>query len=250
MQLYEGTNRTGAIQLLEDWTGTESSSNYTRPVKTRDLNLGLDAYQMLSVPASGTWQADDINHSRYPNFKFDLISDQSEYNYDEDEQGNKILDIYRIERKLPGTTGSWEVLIPYDEFSTFESITQRDTYSGIPAGYYKGANGIFLDVKPNYNQRKVEEGEGGLRMWYARSPSYWTIATGTDDDTKEPGIPPAHHIYPVLWATYNYWLPIDSAKANQYLNKLNVLEKEIKKYYANRNRDEEKVITGEPVNSI
>jgi hypothetical protein len=53
MQLYEGTNRTGMIQLLEDWTGTESSSNYTRQAKTRDLNLGLDAYMALSIPPLG-----------------------------------------------------------------------------------------------------------------------------------------------------------------------------------------------------
>ena len=84
MQLYEGTNRTGMIQLLEDWTGTESSSNYTRQAKTRDLNLGLDEYMALSIPSSGTWQADDFNHTRYPNFTFDIVSGQQDYNFDED----------------------------------------------------------------------------------------------------------------------------------------------------------------------
>lgn len=250
MQLYEGTHRTGAIQLLEDYTGTESSSNYTRQAKTRDLNLGLDAYQALSQPVSGTWQADDINHTRYPSFTFDLISGQFEYNFDEDEQGNKILDIYRIERKTEGTNGVWEVLKPYDEMASDWSIAQQETQTGTPTKYYKMANGIFLDVAPNYNQREVEEGEGGLRMWYARSPKYFTVTSGTSDDTTEFGIPPRHQMYPILWATVQYWLPIDTAKANLYEGKLKQLEKEITAYYSNRSRDEKQILEPEYVNSI
>lgn len=243
MIFRDTVNRTGAVDLLEDWTGTESSSNYTVAMKTRDLNLGLDAYQMLSTPASGTWQADDINHARYPNFTFDLISGQFEYNFDEDEQGNKILDVYRLERKSPANI--WEVMKPYNEMGSDWSIAHQETQTGIPTKYYKAANGIFVDVAPNYNQREVEEGEGGFRMWYARTPSYY-VATG--EDTKEAGIPPAHHVYPVLWATVNYWLPIDTAKANLYAGQLAKLEKEIKKYYSNRSRDEEQVVEGTCVN--
>ena len=125
------------------------------------------------------------------------------------------------------------------------SIAHQETQTGIPMKYYQAANGIFVDVAPNYNQREVEEGEGGFRMWYARTPSYY-VATG--EDTKEAGIPPAHHVYPVLWATVNYWLPIDTAKANLYAGQLSKLEKEIKKYYANRSRDEEQVVEGTYVN--
>lgn len=245
MIFRDTVNRTGAVDLLEDWTGTDSSSNYTIGMKTRDLNLGLDAYQMLSVPSSGTWQADDINHTRYPNFNFDLISGQFEYSFDEDEQGNKILDVYRLERK--DRNNVWGVMTPYNEMGSDWSIAQQETLTGTPSKYYKMANGLFMDVAPDYNQREVEEGEGGFRMWYTRSPSYY-VSTG--NDTKEAGIPPAHHIYPVLWASVNYWLPIDTAKANRFEVQLAKLEKEIKKYYSNRSRDEELVITSEEVNPL
>lgn len=242
MQLYEGTNRTGMVQLLEDWTGTDSSSNYTRQVKTRDLNFGLDAYQMLTIPPSSSWQADDTNHTRYPNMTFNLVSGQQDYNFTEDEQGNQILDIYRVECK--DKNGIWILLEPYDEMMEKESIGYRETLTGTPQRYYKTANGIFLDVTPDYNSTN------GVRMWYARTPSYFTITSGTSDDTKEMGAPNAHHTYPVLWATYHYWLPLDTAKANQYLGRLQVKEKEIKKYYANRRRDEQNVLTSEYVNSV
>ena len=242
MVLYEGTNRTGMIQLLEDWTGTESSSNYTRQAKTRDLNLGMDAYMALSIPTSGTWQADDFNHTRYPNSTFNIVSGQQDYNFDEDEQGNKIRDIYKVEVK--NENGDWMKLEPYDEMTDADSIGYRETITGTPFRYYKVANGIFFDPTPDYSSTN------GVRIWYARTPKYFTVASGTSDDTTEPGIPSDHHIYPVLWATYYYYLPIDTAKANQYYARLQIEEKRIKSYYANRQRDVENVLTSEPVNPV
>lgn len=230
MQLYEGTNRTGMIQLLEDWTGTESSSNYTRQAKTRDLNLGLDEYMALSIPSSGTWQADDFNHTRYPNFTFDIVSGQQDYNFDEDEQGNKINDIYRIEIKDPN--GKKRLLTPYNELDEETSLWEQEGNTGTPTRYYKVANGIFLDVVPNYNST-----DGG-RIWYARTPKYFTVTSGTSDDTTEAGIPNAHHVFPVLWAAYNYWLPLDNQKATLYGNQLLAKKKEIQEYYSGRTRDE------------
>jgi hypothetical protein len=230
MQLFEGTNRTGMIQLLEDWTGTESSSNYTRQVKTRDLNLGLDDYMSLSIPSSGTWQADDFNHTRYPNFTFDIVSGQQDYNFDEDEQGNKILDIYRVEIK--DANGVKHLITPYNEMAEESSIWEQESTTGTPTRAYKVANGIFFDPTPNYNSTN------GGRIWYARTPKYFTVASGTSDDTTEPGIPNSHHVYPVLWATYNYWLPLDTAKANLYGAQLAAKKKEIQEYYSKRTRDE------------
>lgn len=230
MVLFEATNRTGMIQLLEDWTGTESSSNYTRQAKTRDLNLGIDAYQMLTVPKSGTWLADDTNHTRYPNAKFDLVSGQQDYSFTEDEQGNQILDIYRVECK--DNNGIWKLLAPYDEMAEEESITARETQSGVPTRYYKTANGIFLDFTPNYNSTD------GIRFWFARTPKYFTVTSGTSDDTTEMGAPNSHHTYPVMWAAYHYWLPLDTAKANLYFAQMAKKEKEIEEYYSERTRDE------------
>lgn len=231
MQYSDTTNRTGMIQLLEDWTGTESSSNYTTAAKTRDLNLGLDAYQMLTIPKSGTWLADDTNHTRYPNIKFDLVSGQQDYNFSEDEQGNQILDIYRVECK--DSNGVWRLLTSYDEMSEEESITSKESQTGMPARYYKTANGIFLDLTPNYNSTL------GIRVWYARTPSYFS----SSDTTKEMGAPNAHHVYPVMWATYNYWLPLDTAKANLYFAQMAKKEKEIEEYYSERPRDEKPRLT-------
>lgn len=230
MQLYEGTNRTGMIQLLEDWTGTESSSNYTRQGKTRDLNLAFDEYMALSVPSSGTWQADDFNHTRYPNFTFDIVSGQQDYNFNEDEQGNKINDIYRIE--LQDSNGLKHLITPYDEMAESGSIWQQESNTGVPTRAYKVANGIFFDPTPDFSL------EDGGRLWYSRTPNYFTIASGTSDDTTEPGIPNSHHIFLPLWAAHHYWLPLDNTKATIYGNKLEAKKREIQEYYSKRTRDE------------
>ena len=133
---------------------------------------------------------------------------------------------------------------PYDEMLDADSIGYRETITGTPFRYYKVANGIFFDPTPDYSSTN------GGRIWYARTPKYFTVASGTSDDTTEPGIPSDHHVYPILWAAYHYWLILDTAKANQYLNSMMSLEKRIKGYYANRQRDVENVLTSECVNPI
>jgi hypothetical protein len=244
MQLYEGTYRTGLIQGLEDLTGTQSAStsSYTRAVKTRDINLAFDDYQNLVKRVSGTWQADDSNHTKYPNVKFNLVSGQQDYSFTVDEQGNQVQDIYRVECK--DSNGVWQLLLPYDEMSEDSALSAQETESGTPHRYYKTANGIFLDRTPNYNSTL------GIRMFFTRSPSYFTITNATTDDTTKPGIPNAHHRYLILKPAFWFWLPKDTARANTFFAEIQKIEKEIKGDIADRNRDEVQVMTSESVNPL
>lgn len=226
--------RNGIVQVLEDLTSTQSASTSSYPLatKTRDINMAFDDYQTIVTEASGTWQLDDSNHTKYPNMKFNLLSGQQDYNFTEDEQGNQVQDIYRVECK--DANGQWQLLKAVDEMNFTEAISHIDTLSGTPTEYWKTANGIFLKVKPNYNQRLVEEGEAGLRMFFTRSPSYFT----TSDTTKEPGIPNAHHRYLAVKPAYWYWLPKDSQRASLYFAELQKIEKMISDSVSQRVRDE------------
>lgn len=231
MLISEATNRTGIIQLLEDLTSTQSSStsSYTTATKVRDINLAFDDYQNLVKQASGTWQADDSNHTKYPNMKFNLVSGQQDYSFTEDEQGNQVQDIYRVECK--DANGTWQLLTPYDEMLEDTALSAQETSSGTPTRYYKTANGIFLDKTPNYNSTL------GVRMFYTRSPNYFTT-TDVTNETKEPGIPNGHHRYLALKPAYWYWLPKDSTRASLYANELTKLETSIGKDISLRSRDE------------
>lgn len=222
------TNRTGIVQVLEDLTSTQSASTSSYPLatKTRDINMAFDDYQTIVTEASGTWQLDDSNHTKYPNMKFNVVSGQQDYNFTEDEQGNQVQDIYRVECK--DANGVWQLLKAYDEQSESESMSARELLSGTPTRYYKTANGIFLDVTPNYNSTL------GIRMFFTRSPSYFL----TSDTTKEPGIPNAHHRYLAVKPAYWYWLPKDSQRASLYFAELQKIEKMISDSVSQRVRDE------------
>lgn len=227
MQYRNTTDRTGIVDLLEDLTDSQSTtiSNYTIEVKTRDINLAFDDYQNFVKSVAGTWQADDSNHTKYPNMTFDLTSGQKDYTFTNDEQGNQVQDIYRVEMKQPdGVT--WKVLAYINEMDQDEAISSIEASSGTPTEWYVTANGIFLKNPPNY------DATNGIRMFFTRSPSYFTDA----DTTKEPGIPNGHHKYLAWKPAYWYWLPKDTATANAYLSEVLRIEESIKNEYAQRIR--------------
>ena len=229
MVYSDTTTRTGIVQLLEDLTdtgGAASSESYAIGQKTRDINLAFDDYQNLVKQSSGTWQADDFNHTKYPNMKFNITSGQQDYTFTVDEQGNQVQDIYRVECK--DASGTWQLLTPYDEMLEDTALSAQETETGTPTRYYKTANGVFLDRTPNYNSTL------GIRMFYTRAPDYFT----TSDTTKEPGIPNGHHRYLALKPAFWYWLPKDSARANVFLSEIQRIETSIQKDVALRNRDE------------
>jgi len=239
MVISDTTTRTGVVQLLEDLTSTQDVSSYSTSVKLRDINLAFDDYQNLVKKVAGTWQADDANHTKYPNMKFDLNSGQGDYSFTEDEQGNQVQDIYRVECMLPN--GKWILLQPVDEMQEESAITSIESESGTPTEYWKTANGIFLKVKPNYTQAD------GIRMFFTRSPNYFTDADVTAE-IKEAGIPNGHHRYLALKPAFWYWLPKDTARANIFFAEIQKIESEIKRDISNRSRDEQQVMTSVCVN--
>lgn len=236
MLFSDTTTRTGLLQLVEDLTGTQNVSSYSTAIKTRDINLAFDDYQNLVKKVAGTWEADDSNHTKYPNAKFNLVSGQQDYSYTVDEQGNQVQDIYRVE--CMDSAGNWYLLKPVSEMTFPEAISQIDTLSGTPTEYWKTANGIFLKVKPNYTQTL------GIRMFFTRSPDYFL----STDTTKKAGIPNGHHRYLAVKVAYWYWSPRDTAKANTFYTELQRLEKNIEREISDRSRDEVQIITSEQVN--
>lgn len=229
---------TEIIELLGEYTSTHGSATTNYPIakKTRDINNAFDDYQNVVKRVAGSWQADDTNHTKYPNLTFDLTSGQKDYTFTQDEQGNQIQDIYRVEIK--DANGRWKVLKYVDEMNYQEAISQIDTESGTPEEYYLTANGVFLVTAPNYTQAN------GIRMFFTRSPDYFTVS----NTTKEPGIPNGHHRYLPTKAAYWFWMPKDTAKANTYLQESLRIEESIKHEYADRKRDETFIVQGESVN--
>lgn len=231
MVISKVSDRTGIIQSLEDITSTQDVSSYSTAVKLKDINLAFDDYQNLVKQVSGTWQADDSGHTTtYPNMKFNLVSGQGPYSFTVDEQGNQVQDIYRVECLMPDLV-TWKLLTPIDEMRESDAISTIEGQTGTPISYWKTANGIFLKVKPNYNATL------GLRMFFTRSPNYFTAADVTSE-TKSPGISNGHHKYLFWKPAFWYWLPKDTARANICMQEVQKIESEIREDISNRSRDE------------
>jgi hypothetical protein len=228
MVFSDTTNRTGIVQLLEDLTSTQSASTSSYPlaVKTRDINNAFADYKMISSAASSSWQDDDTNHSDYAEIYGSIVSGQQDYTFTEDENGNQILDIYRVECK--DAAGNWQLLQPYNENLEITALEAQATSRGTPFRYYKTANGIFLDKTPNYNSTN------GLKIYYNRTPSYFL----STDTTKEPGIPQMFHRYLAYKPAFWYWLPKDSNKASIYKSEVDKMEISITEYFNKRAKDE------------
>ena len=126
------------------------------------------------------------------------------------------------------SNGKWTLLKAIDEMRETSAIGAIELESGTPTEYWKTANGIFLKVKSNYNQTN------GIRMFFTRSPNYFTTA----NTTEVPGIPNGHHRYLALKPAFWYWLPKDTSRANIFFAELQKVELSIKDEYSQRTRDE------------
>jgi len=213
------------ITLIEEYTGTQSSTTSSYPLasKVRDINLALDKYNFKAERASNYgWQsADDTNHLDYPIMYVDVVSGIQDYSFKEDEQGNQINNIYKVRAK--DADGNWRTLTQVD----FESTEDADyATTGFPTKYNLTANGIFLVPTPNYSM------ENGIEVWYSRTNSYFTV----DDLTKEAGIPNIFHEYLALSPSYKWLLRNDQNKATVYRADLEDMERNIERFHAERNR--------------
>lgn len=231
---------TETIDLIARLTTTQNTTTSSYPIaaKTVDINNTLNWYFILANSATGNWKpVDDTNQTDYPIVYGDIVSGQQDYSFTVDENGNQILDIYKV--RMKDSTGKWFTLEQINQSEITDS--QLDTtVSGTPSQYYLNSNGIFLVQKPNYSSTD------GLEIWVNRTGSYFT----TSDTTKKAGIPWVHHEYLALRPAYLYCLQKGLPQKTDLKNDVEKMELAIKKYHKDKNKDYQEVITGESVCSI
>lgn len=228
----------GIIQTYEKEAGYNAGdvSGNTTLLKsvTADINLALDDFVEMAIKSSGTWQFDDSNYSDYPIISTDLISGQRDYSFTADEDGNLVLEIFKV--LVADPSGVYNEITPIDVQSQSDTSGFYDgrNQTGIPTEYDKTANAIFLNSIPNYNMRLVEEGKSGLKAYVNREAMYFTYT----DTSRKPGVPGIFHKYFALrpamdkarrgtLSTYP-GLSIEVAK----------MEANIKEYFSRRTQDE------------
>lgn len=239
LQFSDITNKKGIVETI-DRNCKSSSVSYPLTEKAADVNLALDKAFSLIFPASGRWQFDDSNHTKYPTITTPLVANQRDYSFTTDEQGNLILDIYRV--MIKNESGIYYEIYPVDTQSDrgVESLYDGQNIAGTPYRYDKTANGIFLDPVSSYSVA------AGVKVFINREGSYFT----STDTVKQPGFAGIFHEYLALRPSYFYAMRNGLKNANALQAEMLQMEKDMKKYYRDRARDEQYVITSEPINSI
>ena len=230
------TNDDGIIQVIEQTCGFQIagiSSNATLLKQfTGKVNRAMDDATALILSCGGTWQYDDSNHTDYPFITTNLVSGQRDYTFTTDEQGNIILDIYKV--TIKDAAGTYHEIYPVDQQNEegMWSFYNGLNTGGMPTRYDKTANGIFLDAIPNYASTN------GLKVFINRESSYFT----TSDTTKKPGFDGRCHEYVALKASETYARDKRLANYPDLVRDIAKAEQRIDDVYGKRERDKVKQI--------
>lgn len=244
---------TGGQGIVQDtyFEASANSSSYPIADLTRNSNVALDNVTSLALLADAKWDYDSSNQTDLPIGIADLIANQQDYEFDDE-----FLIVKSVE--ICDTNGKWSRLVPIDNLSLEErqSLTDFMNVAGTPQYYDKVGNSVFLFPAPNYNKRLVEEGTGGLKVYFQRKNDYFTVS----DTNKEPGFAKHLHKYIPLYNAYVYACAKELPKQNSLKTRLEFYEGNklrggnddgaIMKHYSKRERDNQQRITSEEIYSI
>ncbi len=196
---------------------------------TRLINEALNRVVSLILTADGRWQWDDTNYTDFPVGTTDLVttigSEQQDYAF-----GITFLKITRVEVK--DATGAWRLLKPLDQADVYDqSLTDFLNTPNLPLYYDKIANSVFLYPKP---LGTAVTSTGGLKVWFQRPPSYFTIT----DTTKVPGFNSMYHRLIALIASRDYAIFQQLPVGKGLSDLVTLTEDSLSESYALRNKDE------------
>ena len=199
----------------------------------------MDMVAGYAIGADRRFQWDDTNHSKLPIGTTNLVANQSDYSFLTDEQGNRILNLTRIE--VQDSNGVWNVLSPRDITDDMQAQDELLRTAGEPAEYDKIADNIVrLLPKPEASVTN------GLKFYFQRTPSYFTV----DDTTKEPGFSPMLHRGFVIASAYDIALTLGLETLQPLSVELQKEEVKVREAFANRNTDEEIFFSSVTINPV
>jgi hypothetical protein len=195
-------------------------------------NNYLDTVAGYAIGADRRFQWDDTNHTKLPIGTTNLVANQSDYSFLTDEQGNKILNLIRID--ILDSDGIYRKLQPMDEVQIEnEALDEWQKTAGKSIFYDKIADNIVrLYPKPDTSVT------AGLKFYFQRTPSYF-VAT---DTTKEPGVPALLHRGFVISSAYDGAFTLDLPNTKMLAIELEKEKQKMIEYFENRLTDEKLIM--------
>lgn len=231
---YQGESNNQDIISSITFHTDATTTDYSVNDRTRNVNKWYHKAAIIIQTADGTWQWDDTNNTTLPIGTADLVSGQQDYTL-----SDAMLEVEMIEFK--DANGNWIVGKPID-ISSFahygQTLSGYQTTNGTPSEYDKRGRSLFLYPAPNYNST------GGLKVHFKRSAAIFAVT----DTTKEPGFEVTFHEYLALGAALDYCLLYKQERVPMLREQIQIMESDMKRFYARRTKDLPRRITPRYIN--
>lgn len=230
MVFSDTTGDTGILQRARKMARVDSTQWPTVNV-VNSVNDRLDKIINYGIGADRRFQLDDSNHTKLPIGTTNLVADQSDYSFLTDEQGNRIINVHRID--VLDDSGIYRQLKNIDESQIPGALDEFRKTSGLPQWYDKIADNIVrLYPAP------IDAVTAGLKFYFQRTPSYFTAT----DTTKEPGFANVLHRGFVIQAAYDAAFTLGLENLSVLSEELRMENEVMMDYFEHRNPDESKHI--------
>jgi len=221
----DSTNNSGIVEQTRDIMRVDSNQWSTQKI-TNSCNNWLDKLTGYAIGADRMFQWDDTNHTKMPIGTTELTAGQSDYSFLQDEQGNAIVTLTRIDVK--DSSGNWTKLKTIDESGIDVALDEYEKIDGIPKYYDKVADNV-IRLYP----ASASTVAGGIKFYFQRTGSYF-VAT---DTTKEPGVSPLLHRGFIIASAYDGAMTLGLDNFQILVVEQQKEESKMIDYFADRNED-------------
>lgn len=230
MQFSNSTDNTGIVERARIIARVDSNQWPTSNI-VNSANDRLDKIMNYGIKADRKFQLDDTNHTKLPIGTTDLTATQSDYSFLTDEQGNRIINITRVE--VLDDEGIYSRLRVIDQQEVGGALGEFMKTDSAPIYYDKIADNIIrLYPAPETTV------SAGLKFYFQRTPSYF-VAT---DTTKQPGFANELHRGVVMQCAYDAAFTLGLENANELAIELAREDLVMTEYFNSRNTDEVKIV--------
>lgn len=225
IQFSDSTNNSGIVEQARD-IGRVDSNQWSNQKIANSSNNWLDKVTGYAIGADVMFHWDDTNHTKMPIGTTALTAGQKEYSFLQDEQGNSIVTLTRIDVK--DSNGNWTKLKTIDESGIDVALDEYEKIDGIPKYYDKVADNV-IRLYPASASTVV----AGLKFYFQRTGSYFVDT----DTTKEPGVSPLLHRGFIIASAYDCAMTLGLDNLNILTVELQKEEQKMITYFADRNQD-------------
>lgn len=225
MRFSGSGDNSGLVQETYFLSGTDANS-YLIADLTRNLNGWYERIVGWVLESLDDWDWDDPNLTNLPRANQAMQANQDNYPLPTD-----LYKVLRLEYTWDGSIYYKATPLHFKERLAGSDVTAiNNDFQKTKPFYQLFANQIL--VRPIPVQADVDAG-ASIRLWYARDFDHFI----TTDTTQAPGFVKLWHRALSHGAAYDFAIAKGKANANALRNELVSMEKEIRIYYINRNKD-------------